>query len=108
MIVASAPPSLEFTGGAEPGERLAYRLDGDTLVRRATPRFAASGADAVAVPLLSGVASLGLAAFDGHAWRAEWDDTMPPPAVRLRLAFTDGEVLETVAPVPAGRPRKDG
>jgi prepilin-type N-terminal cleavage/methylation domain-containing protein len=96
---------LEFTGGAEPGERVTYTVERGALVRRARPRFAPPDPGARGVALVHGVASLALDAFDGRAWIAPWRAGTPPEAVRIRLAFADGETAETIAVVPTARRR---
>lgn len=110
FLLATAPaPRLEFSGGAEPGERLAYTLERGALVRRAAPRRALEPPGGAGVPLLRGVAALDLAAFDGETWTRTWAQAEDPPAaVRLRIVFDDGETLETVAPIPTARRRSAG
>jgi prepilin-type N-terminal cleavage/methylation domain-containing protein len=106
VVVAATPPRLAFTGGAEPGEAIAYTLERDALVRRAAPRLALRPETALAVRLLDGVSALEVTTFDGHAWSAAWASDVLPVAVRVRLTFTDGESLETLAPIPTARPRR--
>ena len=93
LVLSAAPaPRLEFTGGAEPGERIVYALEGGALVRRA--------ADGVAAPVLAGVGGIELAAFDGRDWVREWRKERLPEAVRIRVRFDDGEAAETLVRVP--------
>ena len=100
VVVTPAPSTrLEFTGGGEPGERLAYTVDGAALVRRATPRFTTEPV-ATGVRVLGDVAALELRAFDGRDWRADWHVREPPEAVRIRIVFADGEEASTVAAIP--------
>jgi prepilin-type N-terminal cleavage/methylation domain-containing protein len=106
VVVTATPQSrLEFTGGAEPGERLAYAIEGTTLVRRATPRFAAEPPLGRGTPVLDGVASLEIRAFDGRDWLAEWHASAVPEAVRVRIVFADGDAAGTVAAIPIARRR---
>jgi hypothetical protein len=104
--VAAAPsPRLEFTGGSEPGERLAYALEGSTLVRRATPRFAIDPTTGAGVPVLRDVATLEVRAFDGRDWVPQWHDRDPPTAVRIRIVFAEGDAMTTVAAIPVAHRR---
>jgi prepilin-type N-terminal cleavage/methylation domain-containing protein len=105
VLTAVSGARLEFTGGTEPGARIVYALEDGTLVRRATPRFAMDAAGTVAVPVLSQVGSLELAAFDGTGWVAAWQASTPPPAIRIRLHFVDGETAEATIAVPVARAR---
>jgi hypothetical protein len=106
VVVAATPhPLLEFTGGTEPGERLAYTIEGTTLVRRATPRFATEPTAGPGVRVLADVAALEVRAFDGRDWLAQWHASTPPEAVRVRIVFADGEAVTTVAAIPIARRR---
>jgi prepilin-type N-terminal cleavage/methylation domain-containing protein len=106
VVVAAAPsPRLEFTGGSEPGERLAYALEGSTLVRHATPRFAIDPVGDAGVPVLRDVATLEIRAFDGHDWVPQWHERDPPTAVRFRVVFAEGDALTTVAAIPVAHRR---
>jgi prepilin-type N-terminal cleavage/methylation domain-containing protein len=106
VVVATGPtPKLEFTGGLEPGERIAYSLERGTLVRRAAPRRALDGPGGAGRPLLHDVAAVELAAFDGRAWTPTWALADAPAAIRLHVVFTDGDAIETVAPIPIAHPR---
>jgi len=106
VTVAGAPaPRLEFTGGSEPGTRLAYTLERGAIVRRSRPRFAPPDPQAPGVPVLDGVGALSLDAFDGREWLATWQASRPPEAVRVRLRFTDGETTSAVATIPIARRR---
>ena len=99
-VAAEPAARLEFTGGAEPGTRLAYGLEHGALVRRSWPRFTAPDPPAPGVPVLDGVAALSLDAWDGREWRAAWTANRPPEAVRVRLRFADGGTANGVAAVP--------
>jgi prepilin-type N-terminal cleavage/methylation domain-containing protein len=104
FVVSADPQALRFTGGAEPGARLLYTLDGGTLVRRVEPRFAV--ADAVPGPpvaMLPGVLGFDVRILEHGEWTASWSGRVPPPAVRITLALDDGERFETVVPIPTGR-----
>jgi general secretion pathway protein J len=103
--VTAAPPALRFTGGADPGLRLAYELAGGALVRRAAPRFALDDGAARPIAFVPGVASLELRALDGDAWVPTWSAREPPRAVRIVLALAGGETIESVVPIPTGRER---
>jgi type II secretory pathway component PulJ len=106
VVVAATPrPLLEFTGGTEPGERLAYTIDGTTLVRRATPRFATAPDEARRVDVLADVAALEVRAFDGRDWLPQWQASAAPEAVRVRIVFADGYAVTTVAAIPIARRR---
>jgi type II secretory pathway component PulJ len=106
VVVAATPrPLLEFTGGAEPGERVAYTVDGTTLVRRATPRFATSPTAGPGTPVLVDVSALEVRAFDGRDWLPQWHERAAPEAVRVRIVFVDGDVVATVAAIPIARRR---
>src|SRR5258707_1062821 len=66
-VAAEPATRLEFTGGTEPGARLAYTLERGAVVRRSWPRFTApSDPKAPGVPALDAVASLALDAWDGR------------------------------------------
>jgi prepilin-type N-terminal cleavage/methylation domain-containing protein len=105
VVVAASPARLEFTGGAEPGERIAYALERGALVRRAAPRGALDGPGGAGTTLLRDVAAIELAAFDGSAWTPTWTLPDAPGAVRLRVVFGDGQTIETVVPIPISRRR---
>jgi prepilin-type N-terminal cleavage/methylation domain-containing protein len=114
VVVSATPrPLLEFTGGTEPGERLAYTIEGTTLVRRAAPRFATepdigSGGGSGGGPgvrVLADVAALEVRAFDGREWLAQWHASVVPEAVRVRIVFTDGDAVATVAAIPIAHRR---
>jgi prepilin-type N-terminal cleavage/methylation domain-containing protein len=106
VLVGTPVARLEFTGGAEPGERLAYTTERGRLVRRATPRFAAAPAPGRAVTVLDDVAAVELRAFDGRDWVAEWHERLPPEAVRIRIVFADGDAAGTVATIPTAPHRR--
>jgi len=108
VVVGAAPSRLAFTGGAEPGEAIAYDLERSALVRRAAPRLAVQPETAPAVRLLDGVAALEISAFDGRAWSRAWASDVLPTAIRVRIVFLDGEAVETLAPIPTARPRSAG
>jgi len=106
FLLAPAPaPRLEFTGGAEPGQRVVYEVLRDALVRRTGPRFTPLDPQAPGVRVLEHVAAITLEAFDGRDWIAAWQTSGPPEAVRIRIRFTDGESLGTVAVIPTVRRR---
>ena len=107
VLAASPAPRLELTGGLEPGERIAYTLERGALVRRAAPRRSLDAPGGVGTAVLHDVATLELAAFDGQAWTPTWAQANAPAAIRLRVVFTDGETIETVAPIPIARRRGD-
>jgi type II secretory pathway pseudopilin PulG len=96
---------LEFTGGPEPGERLAYTVEGGALLRRASPRFAPVDPAAAGVPLVRDVVEMRVEAFDGRDWVTPWHESTPPEAVRIRIRFTDGETVTTIAAIPVARRR---
>ena len=96
---------LEFTGGPEPGERLVYTVEGGALVRRASTRFAPLDPSAAGVPLVRDVVEMRVEAFDGRDWVTPWREHAPPEAVRIRVRFTDGETVTTIAAIPAARRR---
>jgi prepilin-type N-terminal cleavage/methylation domain-containing protein len=103
FVLDAARARLAFSGGEEPGERLAYVVAGGALVRRATPRFAPEDEAARGTSVLGDVRAVELAAFDGREWVAAWRRDRPPAALRVRIVFTDGETLGTVVPVPTAR-----
>ncbi len=105
FVLTREPARLEFTGGAEPGERLVYTLEDGALVRRATTRFAPGDPTARAVPLVGDLAAMTLEAFDGRDWVAAWRASAPPEAVRIRIRFADGETAGTIATIPTARRR---
>lgn len=105
VLVGAPTPRLEFSGGDDPGQQLAYGLVGDALVRRTAPRWSAPEASRPGVPVLEQVRRIELAAFDGTAWRDTWQAETPPIAVRIRIVFTDGDAIGTVATIPTARPR---
>jgi hypothetical protein len=105
VLAASPAPRLEFTGGAEPGRRLAYGVENGAIVRRTTPRFAAPDPHAPAVPLLRDVDALALEAFDGRDWVPAWHASTPPAAARVRIRLADGETFGAVAAIPTARRR---
>jgi prepilin-type N-terminal cleavage/methylation domain-containing protein len=105
VVDATPRPLLEFTGGTEPGERLAYTIDGTALVRRATPRFAIEPNAGPGVRVLADVATLEVRAFDGRDWLAQWHASAAPEAVRVRIVFADGDAVTTVAAIPIARRR---
>jgi len=106
FLVAGAPlPRLQFVGGAEPGEQLAYTLEAGVLVRRAAARWAVPDPSRPSMPVLDQLAGLELRAFDGARWVDTWQADVPPPAVRIRLLFADGDAVGTVATIPTARPR---
>jgi prepilin-type N-terminal cleavage/methylation domain-containing protein len=104
-VAAEPATRLEFTGGTEPGARLAYTLERGAVVRRSWPRFTAPDPQAPGVPVLNEVAALSLEAYDGREWLATWTANRPPEAVRVRLRFADGETASSVAGVPIARRR---
>jgi prepilin-type N-terminal cleavage/methylation domain-containing protein len=104
-VAAEPVARLEFTGGAEPGARLAYTLERGAVVRRTWPRFTAPDPQAAGVPVLDDVAALSLDAWDGRDWLPTWTANRPPEAVRVRLRFADGETASGVAAVPIARRR---
>ena len=104
-VAAEPATRLEFTGGTEPGARLAYTLERGAVVRRSWPRFTAPDPKAPGVPVLDGVAALSLDAWDGREWLPTWTANRPPEAVRVRLRFADGETSSGVAAVPIARRR---
>jgi prepilin-type N-terminal cleavage/methylation domain-containing protein len=105
VLTARPTPRLAFTGGPEPGQRLAYAVEHGAIVRRATPRFAAANLPTPGVPLLHHVDAFALDAFDGRDWIAAWDAGTPPAAVRVRIRFADGETFGVVAAIPTARRR---
>jgi prepilin-type N-terminal cleavage/methylation domain-containing protein len=106
IVLATHPATrLEFTGGLEPGERITYSLERGTLVRRAAPRRALDAPGGTGRAVLHDVAALDVAAFDGRGWMPTWADADAPAAIRLRVVFTDGETIETVAPIPIAHRR---
>ena len=105
VLAARPTPRLEFTGGTEPGRRLAYGVEHGAIVRRTTPRFAPANVQAPGVPLLRDVDTVALEAFDGRDWVAAWHASTPPEAVRLRIRFADGERWDAVAAIPTARRR---
>jgi prepilin-type N-terminal cleavage/methylation domain-containing protein len=104
-VAAEPATRLEFTGGTEPGARLAYTLEHGAVVRRSWPRFTAADPRTPGVPVLDGVAALSLDAWDGREWRTTWAANRPPEAVRVRLRFADGESAGSVATIPITRRR---
>ena len=104
-VAAEPATRLEFTGGVEPGTRVAYTLERGAVVRRSWPRFTAPDPQAPGVPVLDGIAALSLDAWDGREWLPSWTANRPPEAVRVRLRFADGEIASGVAAVPIARRR---
>jgi prepilin-type N-terminal cleavage/methylation domain-containing protein len=107
VVVGATPePRLEFTGGTEPGARVAYTIEGTALVRRTTPRFALAPQPGPGVPVLADVAGFEVRAFDGRDWVAHWHAATAPEAVRVRIVFGDGDAVETVAAIPIAHRRR--
>jgi hypothetical protein len=100
FVLDAAAPRLAFSGGDEPGERLAYTVDGDALRRHAGPRFARDDAGARGTAVLDGVRGVELRAFDGHDWLPDWHAGRLPAAVRIRIDLADGETLAAVVLIP--------
>ncbi|HXJ37402.1 MAG TPA: type II secretion system protein [Candidatus Eisenbacteria bacterium] len=106
--VSATPPTLRFTGGAEPGAHLTYFVQDGALARRAEPRFAAPDAPlAPVVALAPGVSALDVRVLDGTEWKSVWTGREPPRAARVALTLDDGQELDVVVPIPTGRGRRE-
>lgn len=101
--VSAAPPALRFTGGDDPGARIAYVAQGGALARGEAPRFAADPVPPPVTTLLAGVTDLDVRVLDGAEWKRSWRGAGPPRALRIRLTFDDGDGVETTVVVPTGR-----
>jgi type II secretory pathway component PulJ len=107
LLRGTPAPRLEFSGGDDPGQQLAYGIEHGTLVRRTAPRWSVPEASRPGVTVLEQVSRVELAAFDGTTWHDTWQAETPPTAVRILIAFTDGDTIGTVATIPTARPRRE-